>query len=120
MYKALRTLKINGQMVYLGDNLPENASEFIDIETFLSKGWIELTGTTGTTGTTTTTVETKPAVNKTNTGKIDITEAMPAPKTGKKKKKTKKKISSILSSKAKEPVVETTLETATLPTPDLD
>lgn len=117
MYKALRTLKINGQMVYLGDNLPENVSEFIDIETFLRKGWIELTGATGTTDTT---VETKPAVNKTNTGKIDITEAMPAPKTGKKKKKTKKKISSILSSKAKEPVVETTLETATLPTPDLD
>ena len=113
MHKALRTLKINGQMVYLGDNLPENASEFIDVDAFIAKGWIEPTGE----------INTKPAVNKTipaATGKIDITEAMPQTKTGKKKKKTKKKIGSILSSKSKETVVETTLESATLPKPDMD
>ena len=110
MYKALRTLKINGQMVYLGDNLPENVSDFIDVDVFVTKGWIESVGE----------VKTKPAVNKTNVGHVNISEAMPSTGTGKKKKKTKKKISSILSSKTKEPVVESTLEAAVLPKPDLD
>ena len=110
MYKALRTLKINGEMVYLGDNLPENASDFIDVDAFVTKGWIEVVGE----------VKTRPAVNKTTTGTVNITEAMPQTNTGKKKKKTKKKIGSILSSKAKETVVENTLEAATIPKPDLD
>tara|TARA_B100000519_G_scaffold132739_2_gene114700 strand:+ start:3000 stop:3332 length:333 start_codon:yes stop_codon:yes gene_type:complete len=110
MYKALRTLKINGQMVYLGDNLPENASDFIDVDVFVTKGWIEVAGE----------VKTKPAVNKTTTGKVDIVDAMPPTNHSKKKKKTKKKISSILSSKTKEPVVESTLEAAVLPKPDMD
>ncbi len=115
MYKALRVLKVGGQILYIGDVLPENASEIINVDAFIKKGWIELAGTTAST-----TVETKPALNKTNTGKVDITEAMPATKSSKKKKKTKKKISSILSSKSKEPVVETTLDSATLPKPDMD
>jgi len=119
MYKALRVLKVGGQIFYIGDVLPENASEIINVDAFIKKGWIESAGAT-TSATASANVETKPALNKTNTGKVDITEAMPATKSSKKKKKTKKKISSILSSKSKEPVVETTLESATLPKSDMD
>ena len=109
MYKALRTLKINGQMVYLGDNLPENASEFINTEAFVKKGWIELVAVD--------------AVAKKPAGTVNIVDAMSEnipTKKGKKKAKTKKKISSILASKSKEKPVETTLEAAVLPKPDMD
>tara|TARA_Y100000588_G_C14133736_1_gene872846 strand:+ start:944 stop:1297 length:354 start_codon:yes stop_codon:yes gene_type:complete len=117
MYKALRVLKVGGQIFYIGDVLPENAPEIINIDAFIAKGWIESVGDTTAA---TATVEAKPALNKTSTGKVDITEAMPATKSSKKKKKTKKKIGSILSSKAKETVAENTLEAATIHKPDLD
>lgn len=111
MYKALRTMKINGEMVYLGDMLPENASEFINVEAFIAKGWIESTGTT--------TAATKES--KVNT--VNIVDAMSEnlpTKKGKKKAKTKKKIGSILSSKSKEKPVESNLEAAVLPKPDME
>jgi hypothetical protein len=112
MYKALRTLKINGEMVYLGDGLPENASEFIDIDVFIAKGWIEaLEANTATT----------PVAAHVET--VSIVDAMSknlSSQKGKKKSKTKKKIGSILASKSKEKPVETTLEAAVLPKPDMD
>lgn len=105
MYKALRTLKINSNMVYQGDMLPENASEFIDVEAFLTKGWIEKTGK-------------KTKANN----KVSIADAMSKNVTtaGKNKKKTKRKIGSILAAKSKEVTTDSNLEAATIPKPDMD
>ena len=109
MYKALRVLKVGGQMFYIGDVLPENASGIINVDAFIKKGWIELMAVD--------------AVAKKHAGTVNIVDAMSEnipTKKGKKKAKTKKKIGSILASKSKEKPVETTLEAATLPKPDMD
>tara|TARA_R100000654_G_scaffold71534_1_gene102576 strand:- start:17599 stop:17940 length:342 start_codon:yes stop_codon:yes gene_type:complete len=109
MYKALRVLKVGGQIFYIGDVLPENASEIINVDAFIKKGWIELMAVDA--------VAKKPVEN------VSIVDAMSknlSSKKGKKKAKTKKKIGSILASKSKEKPVETTLEAATLPKPDMD
>lgn len=109
MYKALRVLKVGGQMFYIGDVLPENASEIINVDAFIKKGWIELMAVD--------------AVAKKPAGTVNIVDAMSEnipTKKGKKKAKTKKKIGSILASKSKEKPVETTLEAAVLPKPDMD
>ena len=109
MYKALRVLKVGGEMFYTGDVLPENVNEIINVDTFLKKGWIELVAVD--------------AVAKKPVGAVNIVDAMSEnipTKKGKKKAKTKKKIGSILASKSKEKPVETHLEAVTPPKPDMD
>ena len=107
MYKALRVLKVGGEMFYIGDVLPDNASEIINVDAFLKKGWIEPMAVG--------------AVAKGSVGTVDIVDAMSEGLPARKgKKKTKKKIGSILASKSKEKPVETTLEAAVLPKPDMD
>ena len=110
MYKALRVLKVGGNVFYIGDVLPENAPEIVNIEAFVAKGWVEMVENSSA----------KPAAVKPSASTADLANAMPQSSTAKKKKKTKKKISSILSSKAKEPAVESSLEAVAVPKPDLD
>tara|TARA_R110001599_G_scaffold243355_2_gene443146 strand:+ start:3649 stop:3969 length:321 start_codon:yes stop_codon:yes gene_type:complete len=106
MYKALRTLKIDSKMVYQGDMLPENLSDFIDIDVFTAKGWIEQSGP----------LKTKPIVSKVTTDVVSKNLTAKA----KHGKKTSKKIGAILAAKSKEKPAIQNLEAAVLPKPDMD